>query len=91
MTIPEIRERLYELAKEHRLPELAYLASETRRQYHGRRAPAASIALTDELAEDIRRYCARHPDETMHRVGIRFGVNQGRVSEALFGKRPTRG
>jgi hypothetical protein len=87
VTIPEIRQRLYELAEEHNLPELADLANQTRRHYHGRRAPTSSVLLTDELKGRIRAYCKEHPDETMHRVGLKFGVNQGRVSEALFGER----
>lgn len=87
MTIPEIRQRLYELSLEHGLPELAYLADETRRHYHGRKTPVVSKPLTPGRIGAIRAYVARHPTEPMHLVGIKFGVNQGRVSEALFGKR----
>lgn len=88
MTIPEVRERLYELADELHQPELKQLADELRRHYHGHRAPAISRHLDKDLSVQIREYVREHPDETMHLVGVHFKVNQGRVSEALFGKRP---
>lgn len=87
MTIPQVRERLLALSIEHDLPELAALAEQTRRRHAGRKAPVASVALTPELAGRIRAYARKHPAETMVSIGVRFGVNQGRVSEALFGKR----
>jgi hypothetical protein len=39
------------------------------------------------LAERIRAYVARHPTEHLHEVAVLFGVNPGRVSEALHRKR----
>lgn len=55
--------------------------------------PAARQLLRDVLptlpatAAAIRAYCARHPDADLQDVAHRFGVNIGRVSEALHGRR----
>lgn len=86
-TIPEIRERLKDLAKVHSLPELADLADETKRRPAGRQAPPCSRAITDELADQVRAYAAENPTAPLNAIGLRFGINQGRVSEILFGKR----
>ena len=86
-TIPEIRERLLELARKHGLPELAELAEETRRRYHGRHAPTRAIKITPALRERVRDYAQRHPKMHMRLIGQHFGIDQGRVSEILFGKR----
>ncbi len=84
-TIPEIRQRLYEIAI-----ELNALADETRREFHGRRVPTTSKAMTTERTEAIREYAGAHPERSEHEIAVLFGVNQGRVSEALFGKRGER-
>ena len=86
-TIPQIRARLFELALEHSLPELAELALETRRRPCVRRAPAYSAPLTASLAREVRRYAAINPDMPYAEIAIRFRINQGRVSEALAGTR----
>lgn len=86
-TIPEIRERLLEIAAEHGIPEVADLAHETRREFHGRKAPVESAAVTPELAERVRRYATENPRASMLKIGVKFGLNQGRVSEIMFGKR----
>lgn len=95
MTIPEVRTRLDEIADglvgTDLGKELRVLAAELWR----RRSPRSttvnerirSRSLTPELAASIRSYAAAHADETEHEIGIKFGVNQGRVSEALYGKR----
>ena len=88
MTIPEVRDRLYFLSEIQNQPELRQLADQLWRRSPGRRtARATSRVLTPELAQAIREYAAQHPEESEHRIGIRFDVNQGRVSEALFGYR----
>jgi hypothetical protein len=87
MKLPEIRARLEELADEHNLPELRTLASETRRRYHGRKAPPVSKPITPSLEHGIRTYAQAFPDMAMHEIARVFGTNQGRVSEILFGKR----
>jgi hypothetical protein len=43
--------------------------------------------MTPALVEAIRLYADIHPGMSEHRIGIVFGVNQGRVSEALSGFR----
>ncbi|CCG43379.1 hypothetical protein [Magnetospirillum molischianum] len=87
MTIPEIRERLRELADVHGISELSEIADKLKRRYNGRKAPRASKAVTPALAAEVRDHCKAHPEETMHQVATKFGINQGRVSEILFGKR----
>lgn len=86
-TIPDIRDRLHELADEHKIDELHELAEATRRRYHGRRAPAKHGPLTDDEIDGIREYAKAHPDVAEAEIAARFQTNQGRVSEALFGKR----
>ena len=86
-TIPEIRARLVELAEEHDIPELAQLAAETKRQYHGRRAPVRARPINDALAMRVRLWARRNPDMAQREIGRRFGIDGGRVSEILFGKR----
>lgn len=49
---------------------------------NGRR-PNASQPLTDELKREIRAYFAADPDVTQQELANRFGVNIGRISEAL--------
>lgn len=86
-TIPQIRSRLHELAIELELPELAELAEETRRQYHGRRAPVRARAVTDTMASRVKEYAEEHPSTPQRDIGQAFGIDGGRVSEILFGKR----
>ena len=87
MRIPEIRQRLRELAVEHDLPELLTLADELRRRKLDARAPIASKHMNDHLRADIIEYAKSHPDMTQFAIAEKFGVNQGRVSEALHGFR----
>ncbi len=84
-TIPEIRERLREIADEYGIEELHDLADETYRQTPLRRARNKSAKLTPALAEKIRRYVKKNP--TMHQrdVAQKFNVNPGRVSESVNG------
>lgn len=86
-TIPQIRARLLEIADEKGIPELAELAEETKREYHGRRAAPTRRSLTPALAAKIRSYARAHPRAAYHDMAERFHTNIGRVSEALFGKR----
>ena len=87
LTIPEIRDRLHELADQHGIPELHMLADATKRRYHGRAARITQHVPSPELAASIRAYAAAHPDMGMWDIGKVFGLNQGRVSEVLYGKR----
>jgi len=51
-----------------------------------RRAPNDSAPVTPALTA-IRAYAKQHPEMTELAIGHEFGVNQGRVSEALAGFR----
>lgn len=83
LTIPEIRARLYELADELDVDELAYLADQTYRKSAKKRAPVRSPKLTPEMAQEIRDYAAENPNAHQQDIAEKFGVNHGRVSEAL--------
>jgi len=82
-TIPQIRERLRELADEHGIEELHDLADETYRQSPLRRARNRSAVLTPALAEKIRKFVEKNPTLHQRDVAQRFNVNPGRVSEAI--------
>ena len=86
-TIPEIRARLHELAIEFEIPELAQLAEETKRQYHGRRAPIRARRVDKSIAVRVQRFARGNPTMSQREIGRRFGIDGGRVSEILFGKR----
>jgi len=51
-----------------------------------RKASPHARHMTREIAQQIRTYAPAHPDECMRTIGRRFGVDGGRVSEALNGK-----
>lgn len=81
--IPALRKRLRELAAQHGLDELNEIADQMYRRAHTRRAPTRSPKLTPELAQKIREYAAKHPTAHLQDIAEHFGVNHGRVSEAL--------
>lgn len=82
-SIPEIRDRLRELAKKHNIPELNDLADETYRKQPAKRAPRRSPQLTPSMAAQIRQYKKANPTAHQQDIAEAFGVNHGRVSEAL--------
>ena len=55
-----------------------------------RRAPVTSTPMTPEIAAKIRETAWKHPTWSQQRIATRLGVNSGRVSEILFGKRAGR-
>ena len=75
------------MAEDLKIPRLRELAEELWRRPIARRAPAESRYFTDDLADKIRAYAKQHPDHTYAAIGLAFNVNQGRVSEAIAGKR----
>lgn len=87
MTIPEVRERLLELARELDIDELAYLAEQLKRRPAVKKARPSSAAMTDELREKIRAVAALQPGVSNRTIGNFFNVDSGRVSEALAGFR----
>lgn len=81
--IPAVRDRLRELADEHGLEELRDLADQMYRRTARKRAPIRSPKLTPALAQQIRQYAAANPGAHQQDIAEKFGVNHGRVSEAL--------
>jgi hypothetical protein len=87
MRIPEIRDELLEIAAATGNNRLAHLAHALTRRPTTRKAPTRSQRVTPELRREIAEYATANPDMSQVAVGRRFGVNPGRVSEALNGKR----
>ena len=87
MKIPEVRKRLFALAAETGIDELAELATALYRRTAVRRATAQSRPMTPELEAEIRAYAAKHPRATLARIAQVYDTNPGRVSESLNGKR----
>jgi hypothetical protein len=87
MKIPEVRDRLLELAVEHGIDELEVLAGELRRRPPVKRAAVRAEPMTDELRLAIRAYWRARPDASNAEIATVFSVNPGRVSEALAGFR----
>ena len=81
--IPAIRDRLRELADEHDIDELNDLADEMYRKSAKKRAPIRSPRLTPQMAQNIRDFSAANPNAHQQDIAEKFGVNHGRVSEAL--------
>lgn len=48
-----------------------------------RRAAVKSEPMSDQLREEIRLYARQRPDAHLQTIANEFGVNPGRVSEAL--------
>ena len=67
--------------------EVALLRAKLERRKPVRRAPASSTPISDDLRAEIAAYAAEHRTATQSAIAARFGVNQGRVSEALAGRR----
>lgn len=86
----EVRAQLLALADRHPFPDeavtLRRLAEATRRKRAVRKAPPSSKPLTPELAVAIRAFAKSVPHYSMSQIGSVFGVNMGRVSEALARK-----
>ncbi len=82
-SIPEIRERLLEIARLHEIPEIEELVAEMYRNSPVSRAKSKSRKLTPNLARQIRVKKRRHPNKHQREIAEEFNVNPGRVSEAL--------
>lgn len=87
MRIPEVRARLREIANETGNEELDRLADELVRRPPVTAAPVKSRKMTDTLRQQIVQYHQTYPALTQVEIGAAFGVNPGRVSEALAGFR----
>ena len=87
MRLPEIAQRLRELAVELNCEELTALAGEMGRRPIGPRAPSTSIKMSDEIRERILQIHKENPRLSQAEIVSQVGVNPGRVSETLRGKR----
>ncbi len=87
MRIPEIRDRLHELADKHGIPELHELADETRRRSPLRRVRARWPRLTSSQQEAVRAMFEAHPSMGVKDIADRFSTSVGRISEAIRGFR----
>lgn len=67
--------------------ELKFIKSNLFRRKHGRVAPPRSKSMTPAIAANIRHYAAAHPSASHQQIANACGVNPGRVSEVLNGKR----
>jgi hypothetical protein len=92
--IPDIREDMYALSDE--LAAAGYaewcirlfrMAEDTYRNPPVRQAPVTSYKMTKDRATAIRLYARDNPTTSVKVMANLFGVNQGRISEALNMKR----
>lgn len=81
--IPKVRERLREIAKEKGIDELNDLADQLIRELPVRRAPITSPHMTPEIAEEVRHFAKDNPNMSQQEIANHFGLNHGRVSDAL--------
>lgn len=87
MTIPDLAIELRTLAARHAVPELTLIADALRRRRPSAPAKPSSRKATDELRDQIRAFARANIGMSQQEIAHRFGVNAGRVSEALHGKR----
>ena len=94
-TIPEIRELIGELTEESKrlarrqlyiAQKINQLAEETRRRSYDR-APITSRRVTAAVRLSVRVMAAEYPDMPHQALAEAHGINIGRVSEILHGKR----
>jgi hypothetical protein len=95
--IPEGRRRLRELASRVLANDIAQVDAYAEiidvidqclvREQPVRRAPARPRRITDEVKKRIKVFAAANPKAHQTDIGHVFGVNPGRVSEILTGKR----
>jgi hypothetical protein len=84
VSIPEARAILSRWGMEWNRPELMALAGKlVRRRPKYPVARAKRGSLTPELAARIRDYKNENPSTSNRDIGERFGVDGGRVSEAI--------
>src|SRR4051812_5802518 len=69
MRLPEVANRLRELAAELRCDELSGLAEEIARRPSGQRAPKTSTPMTDSLRDEIRAMKEAEPNLSLAEIG----------------------
>ena len=94
-TIPEIRELIAALTEESKVlarrqlyiaDKIQQLSEETRRRAY-ERAPVTSRRVTQTVRASVRRMAEFHPEMAHQALAEAHGINIGRVSEILHGKR----
>lgn len=86
-TIPEIADRLRELAVEHGIEELTALADETKRRKFTGVRKVIHTPSTPALRKRMKEYKLAHPELNQDEVAAVFNVSGGRVSESMKGFR----
>ena len=95
MIIPQVRVELLRIAHEmHQYPytrpfavRLRELEKELYRRKGVRPTKVRSQAFTPDLKRQLRAYKRDHPGLSLQQIADRFKVNQGRVTDAILGKR----
>jgi len=87
MRIPEIRDRLHQLAKDLNCEELSSLAEATKRRAPLRRAAPRYPRLTEEQQVEVRKAFEANPTLGLNDMAHMFGTNIGRISTAIRGFR----
>lgn len=82
MTIPECRDELRAVIR-----KLREIERNMYRRPAARRARREHDVMTAALARRIRAFAKEHPRMSYRRIGERFNVGIGRVSEAIRGRR----
>jgi hypothetical protein len=82
MIIPEVRAELLKIAA-----RLRELEKELYRRKSTRRTKTRSQAFTPDLKRQLRAYSQANPTLSRQQIADRFKVNQGRVTDAILGKR----
>jgi hypothetical protein len=94
-TIPEIRELIAALTEESKVlarrqlyiaDKIQQLSEETRRRAY-ERAPVTSRRVTKNVRASVRMMAEYNPNMSQQAVAEAHGINPGRVSEILHGKR----
>jgi hypothetical protein len=87
LTIPQVREIIQRIATEREIPELLALIPHMYRRQVRRKRKAKAPPVTPEMRAKIREYARAHPEARLQDIGDAVGLNQGRVSETLSGRR----
>lgn len=95
LTIPEIRDLISELTEESKrlarrqlyiATKINALSQETRRRNYDR-APSTSRRVTATVRDSVREMAFANPEMPQQEIAEAHGINIGRISEILHGKR----
>ena len=88
LTIPQIRDRLNELAEQQAdiAREIQRLTTQMYRRT-SKRTAVKSRRITQEVRNSVRATHTAHPSLSHQEIADIHNINPGRVSEILYGKR----